>query len=642
MAKGANVSLGVLVGLGMLSSCANQGSGPDGGPYDETPPRVVSMTPPTRAAQGTKHGTHISIKFSEPVQLDNAMEKVIVSPPQIEQPEISASGRHVNVQLLDTLRRNTTYTIDFGDAITDATEKNPLGLFTYIFSTGATTDTMEISGHVLSAETLEPLKGVLVGLYPADSPDSILRTEAMHRVARSNAEGFFSIKGVGNKPYRAVCLEDKDQDFRFSMKNELIGWLRDAVTPGSYPDVRYDTTWVDTTRWSRIDTVAYTHFTPDNLVLLGFTEANQPRHRLKHNRDNPNRLQLYFTAPSKHRPEVQGVNFDASKLLLEHSAGYDTLCYWITDTTLVNTDSLQLTLTYENSDDSTGVRSLCTDTIDFVPRMSFERRQKQLADEHAKWLKGLERRHKRGDHSQETPPVQNLGMDIRTKGSISPMDVVNISFDEPIDTLPPSAIHLLLGPDSTAVNAPFELERSPQNIRTFRLRAEWRPGQRYRLLIDSAAIRSIYGKCNTPEEARFGVANMEDYGTIFIRVPGADTTCVVQLLDGGNKVVRQERLDKGIASFYYLSPNSYYYRCFIDSNGDGRWTPGELDSGTLAEEVYYCPTRIDVKANFDFDQTWDLHALPLTHQRPAFKPNDKSKRRANTSSAHEKNLQRKK
>lgn len=637
----------------LLIACANPGSGPDGGPYDETPPRVVGMTAPENAGTGGKKGTKITIKFSEAVQVENAQEKVVVSPPQLTPPEISASGKRVKVELLDTLQENVTYTIDFSDAIKDATEGNPLGFFTYVFSTGGEPDSLEVSGKVLAADNLEPQKGMLVGLYPADAPDSAFRTEPMKRVARTNDFGEYCIKGVAPGEYKLVCLQDLDQDYRFSMKGEMIGWARKTVIPSIEIRSRQDTLWkkpgveIDT-----IQTVDYTCFLPDDADLLCFKEANQPRHRLKENREDLNRLKFFFTAPSKERPSLRGLNFDDSCLKLEHSPGYDTLTYWICDTTFVNTDSLQFTLTYEATDDSTGLAILQTDTLELTPRVPLERRMKLKAAEDAKWQKALERRHKRGDYSQEEPPPVMVALEGRPNSRISPTSQVTMRFSEPIDTIRRSGIRLMLGPDSAQVEAPYELEQIPHLLRTYELRAEWRPGQHYTLQIDSASVTSVYGHNIAKETCQISVQKLEEYGTVFITIPDADSTTVVQLLDAGGRVVRHQRviplgkaqegssITGGRAEFYYVAPGSYYYNCFFDHNEDGRWTPGDYDLQRQAEEVYYSPVLLDVKANFDFDQTWRLADLPLSKQKPEALIKQKGQKNTKMG-GHEKNEQRK-
>ncbi|MCI6643905.1 MAG: Ig-like domain-containing protein, partial [Bacteroidales bacterium] len=149
-----------LFGL-LFVACANPGSGPDGGPYDETPPRILHMSP--ALGQMNAKAKRISIAFDEYIKVENITEKVTISPPQQNQPEINVSGRNITIELQDSLLPNTTYTVDFSDAISDNNEGNPLGNFTYYFSTGESVDTLQVSGHVLSADDLEPIKGILVG-----------------------------------------------------------------------------------------------------------------------------------------------------------------------------------------------------------------------------------------------------------------------------------------------------------------------------------------------------------------------------------------------------------------------------------------------------------------------------------------------
>ena len=149
-------------------ACARMGS-PDGGPYDETPPKVVHTSPKFGAANET-NVKRVTIEFDEIVKIENASEKVVISPPQIQQPEIEANGRRITVTLLDTLKPDMTYTIDFADAIVDNNEGNPYGDYAFTFSTGEQVDTFQVSGHVLNAEDLEPIKGMLVGLYKTPSP----------------------------------------------------------------------------------------------------------------------------------------------------------------------------------------------------------------------------------------------------------------------------------------------------------------------------------------------------------------------------------------------------------------------------------------------------------------------------------------
>ena len=626
----------VLALLLLAAACANPGSGPDGGPYDETPPRIVDMNPPL-GRTGTQ-AKKVTITFDELIAVENPGEKVTISPPQINIPDIRTSGRRITVELLDTLRENTTYTIDFSDAIQDSNEGNPLGNFTYLFSTGPTLDTMEVAGNVLAAENLEPVKGILVGLH-RDTCDTAFTRRPFDRVARTDSRGHFSVKGVAPGSYRVYALKDMDGDYKFSAKGEMIAFLPGLVTPSSFPDVRYDTLWRDTVRYDTILTVHYTHYVPDNLVLLAFTEANQPRHLLKTQRDVPEWFRLYFTAPSRRRPVLRGLNFDAADAFVEcRSEGNDTITYWLRDTALVRLDTLSFACTYEATDDSTGLAVEQTDTFDLVPRLTVARRDKQLAERLEKWEKQRERRHKRGDFSDEEPPRDFLKFDGRVPAALPPDRNVSFSVSEPLARFDTAGVRLLLGPDSAQTAAPYVLRRDTLDPLRFTLYGEWRPGQQYTLRIDSAAAVGIYGHWNKREEWKFQIPALETFGTLFLTLPGADTTATVQLLRSDTQVYRQQRARDGRTDFYYLQPGDYYLRLFYDHNGNGRWDPGEFATGRQAEEVYYFPVALQVRANWDIEQTWNVRERSILTQKPEELVKQKADRAKQT--ARERNEQR--
>ncbi|MBQ8938375.1 MAG: Ig-like domain-containing protein, partial [Bacteroidaceae bacterium] len=347
--RGLHAILYFLLSIVLVSACASLGT-PDGGPYDETPPRVVQAQPENQATNVNRK--KISILFDEYIKIENASEKVIVSPPQTEMANVRADGKRIKIELFDTLRPNTTYTIDFADAIVDNNESNPMGNFTYSFSTGSEIDTMEVSGYVLNAADLEPIKGILVGLYEvqADSltgdslvPDSFLRTRSFDRVSRTNGSGRFVIKGIArNRRYRAFALQDMDNDFRFSQKSELVAFDTALFASTCRPDIRLDTVWRDSTHYDSIQPVRYTHFFPDDIVLFAFLEAGQDRHRLKEERLVPEHFTFYFTAPADTLPRIRGISFEGDGgFIVEPSLQGDTVDYWITDTTIAYCDSLQ-------------------------------------------------------------------------------------------------------------------------------------------------------------------------------------------------------------------------------------------------------------------------------------------------------------
>ena len=412
-----------LSSLLLAVGCARMGS-PDGGWYDDDPPRVVSATP---ADQSTNVTTQkITILFDEFIKLEDPTQNVIVSPPQLEMPEIQAKGKKIVVELKDSLKPNTTYTIDFSDAISDNNEGNPMGNFTYTFSTGEQIDTFEVAGYVIDASNLEPVKGINVGLYN-NLADSVFRKEPLMRVSRTDASGHFVIKGVAPGEYRVYALQDADGDFKFTQKSEMIAFSHQTYEPSAGPDIRQDTIWRDTLHIDNILRVPYTHFYPDNVIMLAFQELQTDRYLLKQpDRTDADRIKLFFSYGNEQLPIIKGLNFDAdSAFVVEHNAKKDTITYWLRDTTLINKDTLTLSMEYLITD-SAGVLVSQTDTIEVIAKTSYAKRQKEKQKEYESWQKDQEKKKKHDEPYDSIYPVKPLEVKINVPRSVNPISKVYI------------------------------------------------------------------------------------------------------------------------------------------------------------------------------------------------------------------------
>ena len=487
----------IFAGLALLLmvACASIGT-PDGGIYDEIPPKVVACNPADRSIGNV--GKKIQIRFDEYIKLENASEKVIVSPPQIEPANIRADGKSIKITLYDSLKANTTYTIDFSDAIVDNNEGNPMGQYTYSFSTGSEIDTMEVSGAVLNAADLEPVKGMLVGLYPIDSlyNDSILRKKPFSRVSRTNGSGRFSIKGVKPGKYRAFALEDKDGDFVFSQKSERIAFLQDTFTTSCKWDLRMDTIWRDSTHFDSIRVVPYVHYFPDDLVLNAFLEAGQDQHLLKLERPNPDVLKLFFTAPADSLPKIKGLNFDEKCLVADASLHNDTITYWITDTAFTHReDTMRFELSFLETD-SLGVLQPHTEVKEEAPRVTWERLYKENQKKIQEWQKQREKRLKKSKEPlpKENNPYEVTFLDLSAKptGGLDPNQNIHYIAKQPIASADTTRMHLYIKKDSLWVPEPF-LFLPDRDVKSYTLYAEWEQKRQYRFSIDSAAVVGVMG-----------------------------------------------------------------------------------------------------------------------------------------------------
>lgn len=596
----------------LLVSCAKMGQ-PDGGWFDETPPKVIGASPADGAVNVNQK--KINIYFDEFIKLDNPSEKVVVSPPQLEQPEIKGAGRRIQISLVDSLKANTTYTIDFSDAISDNNEGNPMGNYTYSFSTGAAIDTMEVSGHVLESENLEPVKGILVGLY-ADHADSAFRTKPMLRVSRTDSRGRFVIKGVAPGSYRIYALQDQDGDYKFSQKSEKIAFSHDIIVPSCKPDVRQDTTWVDSLHIKSIDQVDYTHFLPDNIVLRAFTEPLTDRFFLKAERQKANSFTLFFSYGDSILPQIKGLNFDAGNaFLVEASEKKDTITYWLKDTALVNQDTLLMDITYRMTD-STGVLVNKTDSAqEILSKEPYAKRMKNMEKELAAWTKKQEKKKKKGEPYDSVMEVKPLDVQLSVSSQFDPDQNVIFSFPTPLAKVDTAAIHLYAKHDTLWYRAPMEF--LPLENRKYELRGEWRPDIEYSLEVDSAAFEDIYGLASKPIKQGFKVNSLDTYGTLLVNITSLhDLPLIVQLLDAQDKMVKETKTVNGVAEFYYLKPQKYYMRLIVDRNNNGKWDTGNYDSDQQAEEVYYYSEAIECKAKWDLTESWDPLARELSLQKP--------------------------
>ena len=604
--------LPLLAALAVVS-CAKMGQ-PDGGWYDETPPVIVRTTPQDKGVNVKQK--KISIYFDEYIKVDNPTEKVVISPPQIEQAEIAASGKKIVVELKDTLKPNTTYTVDFSDAITDNNENNPLGNYTYTFSTGDHIDTMEVAGYVLDAQNLEPIKGILVGLY-SNLSDTIFTKEPMLRVSRTDSRGKFVIKGVAHGDYRIYALQDADNNYIFNQKSEQIAFTHYIITPSSMPDIRQDTIWRDSLRIDSIVRVGYTHFLPDNIVLRAFTEEQTNRYLVKTERTEPDHFTMFFSYGDSLLPQIRGLNFnEQDAFIIEPTEKQDTITYWLRDTMLVNQDTLRMEVKYMATD-TLGVLQLQTDTMDVLAKVPYEKRMKQQADEYEEWKKKQDKAKKRGKEYETEMPKKALEPKYNVASEPAPDQNVIITVPTPLASADTSRIHLYSKHDTLWYRSPFVLRPKPGQHRTYELLGEWRPGIEYSLEVDTMAFTDIYGKTSAPKKQGFKVKTEDAYATLLFDITGmADTTVVVQLLNSQDVMVKEVSTSNGRAEFFYIKPDTYYARMFIDTNKNGIWDTGDYAADRQAETTYYYPDKIECKAKWDLTLTWNPTSRSLNLQKP--------------------------
>ena len=565
----------------LFSSCAKMGS-PDGGWYDDDPPKVVRSVPDDQSVN--VKSKKVTIYFDEFIKLEDATNKVIISPPQLEMAEIKATGKKVVVELQDSLKENTTYTIDFSDAIVDNNEGNPMGSYAFTFSTGEQIDTFEVSGYVLDASNLEPIKGMSVGLYD-DLADSAFKTKPMLRVSRG----------------------------------EMVAFNHETFSPSSKPDTRIDTIWRDSLHIDALIPVPYTHFLPDDITLLAFNHIQTDRYLLKTERKDPEKFSMYFTYGNPELPVIKGLNFESdSAFVIEANEKQDTIHYWLRDTALVNQDTLSIEVSYMMTDTLGNLVSQ-TDTMEVLAKTPYEKRMKEKAKEIEKWQKEQEKKKKRDQPYDSIYPVQPLKPDIKIPSAMVPDEKVRIEMPNPLVRCDTSAIHLYSQIDSLWYEAAFEFKPVEGTIRHFEITAEWRPNTEYSLEIDSAAFENIYGQVSDKYKQGIKVKNLDELGTLTLNLSGVTDTIPlrVQMLNSSGGVVKEVVAKNNVAHFDYVTPNKYYVSAFLDANNNGKWDTGDYDLDLQPEDVFYYNREIECKEKWDITQSWNLTDTPRFRQKPS-------------------------
>ncbi|MCD8394088.1 MAG: Ig-like domain-containing protein [Bacteroidales bacterium] len=596
------VLAGVVITV-LMAACASMGR-PEGGPKDVTPPVFVSSKPAPNTLNYTD--PRVVITFDENIKVEDVLNKVVISPAQVQQPSVTASGRRLIVDIKDTLKPETTYTLDFSDAIRDLNEGNILDGFAMAFSTGDVLDTLQISGMVLQAENLEPAQGMLVGVY-SNLADSAITTLPLERIARTNQLGQFTVRNLKPGDYRIFALNDLNRDLHWD-RSEDVAFFDTIITP-SASNYNFQDTLKSSLEEDSIVTRIGTAYAPADVLLCWFNENYSAQYLKDYKRPTNKMLEVRFAAPSDSLPLLTIVNganegrTDREWSRLDVNATRDSLNYWITDSAVILQDSLLIAMRYLRTDTLDRI-SWTTDTLKFFYRPPKETKKKKKDDE---------------EENDSLPKINFLTFNVMSQQSHDINKPLIFEASQPLDTILPKGVRLEQMIDSvwTQVYRARIVPDSLHPLLRYRMDLEWEPGADYRLTIDSAAIQGAYNEHNRPITHEFKVKGLEEYANLYFKLAQRDLPLVVELLNSSDAPVLRTKVDDdGMAEFTYVYPGTYYARCFIDTNGDGLWTTGSISEKIQPEEVYYYPGKLNLRKNWDIEQSWDIYNTPLDQQKP--------------------------
>lgn len=542
--------------LAGMAGCARPVA-PTGGPKDTTPPQVVpEKSTPNLSTLFT--GREFQLTFDEWVVLQDVGAQVLVSPPLAKRPEITLKGRTVTFKFdkEETLRPNTTYTVNFGTAVKDLHESIPAKDLRFVFSTGDTIDSLTVSGSAVDAFSGDPLENMTIMLYD-QADDSVIARERPYYMARTNKSGQFAIPNVRAGAFKCVAIDDVNQNLKWDGPAERIGF------PDSLVQVGDSTRGIPTLRVFapppplRLLTQNANRF---GLIKLGFSAA-------------PDTLEL--------QPDLPGIRWLRDR-------DQDTVLIWYD-----RPDSVAWNLIA--GPDTVRVKALSRNAFLAGHRLVF-------GDEQTGPAPAGRRRSNQPDET--TPP--KTARQVRVI-PVKPGLPAELPFNTPIVRIDTSLCRVEV--DSAFIRT-FDLKPDTSRQRILLLNLPDEEGKKYELTLLPGAITDFYGISNADTLARaFAVPEQKQLGTLNLNLgslkPG--TAYVLRLMNGNN--LEQERVftaeePEQRFSFPQLQPTTYTAQLIEDTNGNRRWDPGDYFQHRQAEVVFSKKMEA-LRANWELEANLD-------------------------------------
>lgn len=565
--------ISILLIVFILTQCAHPVM-PTGGPKDETPPQQVESIPPNYTTNFSSD--RFTITFDEFINLQNPRKEIFISPPLEKFPQTRVKGKSVQVRFEEELQANSTYTVYFGNAIVDITEKNPTSNFEYVFSTGDEIDSLSVVGMVVDAFEKEPVENIMVMLYLNNNDTIQLDSLPLYvrpiSTTRTNEDGTFRLNNLKDEPYKIFALQDNNANYIYDLPNESIAFLDSLVAPEYM--FTLDTIYNDSTgEVSEIVQVPVSEVQRFYNLLL-FKEIDSTQRILGERVEDQDRFIISFRYP----PEDLQVNLIEPDTLVEDwylmepDKNGDTIQFWLHGLT---TDTLILEVSE---------KFLAPDTVRLVFRTGFETKRE------------LKRESQRSD----------LEVELRT-GRGEPVDYFDplpLKFSRPVSTFDTSRIILSDKTDTLD----FTLEFEEPLKRYARINHPWKQENSYELFIPDSVFTDITGTSHDTIVLRFNTVGKSDYGLLDLTVNSEEGNhYIIQIYDEEGSLFN-ESLVKGdsVLSFPMIKPGSYEIKALLDKNKNGQWDTGNYSSNLQPEEVYFYPSALSVRANWEVKETFKL------------------------------------
>ena len=586
---------------------------PDGGPRDTLPPVIVHMSPDNFTTDFDQR--RIYIDFDEFIQIKDQQKEFFTSPMMKKKPTITQRGRGIMIQIRDTLLENQTYALDFGSAIRDNNEGNPLHGMRYVFSTGSEVDSMTCTGYTADAYKSDSVSKTFIYFYYADSLpetreyDSTIFNRKPDAIARAQGNGVFIAQNLKPVRYRVIAMKDTNDNQMYEPGTDMVGFLDSLVNPAELPDFYM---WYDSVR-------RYVTAEPQ-LYFRMFTDETFRRQTIQlSERPVRNKAMLYFGARN---PEILEVKFDsiaADGFILDpRSEGRDTVAVWFRGTELP--DTIRGEITYMRHDSVNNLVAT-TEKLKLHWRLVESKAEQREREKNERERERAEAAGEEWKDTRKNPFVMKLTQ----SGDINPLQPLTVTFDYPLESIDSTAVVLnFVRDDDSVESVPLHFERDTADMLKWYIRAGWKPASKYALTLPAGTFADIAGQSSDSLSVNYTTLDPEKHGRIIATLEnGLDgMNYVVQLLGSGNRVIDERRgvRNGSTETFEYVPPGDVRIRIIEDADGNGRWDSGNLVAMRQPErsEMYVSGDQetFQIKANWESEITVDLARVfaPVTMQ----------------------------
>ena len=539
-----------------MMSCAKRGS-ITGGLKDTLAP-VLKYSSPKNFSTDFK-ASEIILTFDEYVKLKNTNKQLIISPPMKHEPIIlpTTASKEITIKILDTLQPNTTYSMNFGQSITDNNEGNALNQFKYVFSTGSYIDSLSIGGIVKDAYEKNVDNFVSVMLYEVNDKfkDSVVYREFPRYITNTlDSLRTFKLENLKAGKYLLVALKDKGNNNKFNPKDDKIGFIKHYITVPN-----------------------------DTLFELELFKESQPLKVLKPIQASGNRLFLPYDSKqdfTNSKPKVVLKNKDEIlESIVTRFPKKDSLQVWYKP---IKVDSLSMEVSNEN----------------YNKKFTFKIK----------------------DQKKDT-----LNITATQSGVLNFRDRFTLESATPLVKFDKSKIKLT-NKDSVAVDFTTEYDEFDQKLH---VDFKKEPLEKYKFTFLPGALTDFYDKTNDTLSYKLTTKEYADYGNLVLNLKNVKRFPIIaEITNKKGDVVLASQYSEGQTklTFDLVEPNAFTLRITYDDNKNKIYDSGNFLKKTYAEEVFYYQKEVDVRTNWDVDETIDM-SIPYNPELEK-KEDDKKKKDA--------------